>query len=231
MGGMGKVYQATDTKLNRQVALKVLPELLTRSENAVARFRRETQVLASLNHPHVAQIYEFRDQGDEVIYSVVKGGQPNDDLWAVNVETGETRKLIENVLAGKRVSLSPCGRWMAYLPTESGQQDVYVRSYPALSSAVRISSNGASLVTWHPTSSELIYLDDNGYVIAVEMGIGDDLEIGNKEVLFNIGSRKPFALAVDPVQSRFLIATADLQSIQPSDIVITDWARLLETSR
>src|SRR5215467_14464180 len=56
-GGMGEVYRAHDTKLGRDVALKILPESFTHDPDRVARFRREAQVLASLNHPHIAQIH------------------------------------------------------------------------------------------------------------------------------------------------------------------------------
>ena len=52
-GGMGQVYQATDTKLNRQVALKILPEAFADDPDRLARFQREAQVLASLNHPGI----------------------------------------------------------------------------------------------------------------------------------------------------------------------------------
>ena len=62
-GGMGQVYRARDTKLNRDVALKILPEIFTADPDRLARFRREAQVLASLNHPHIAQIYGFEDSG------------------------------------------------------------------------------------------------------------------------------------------------------------------------
>jgi serine/threonine protein kinase len=54
---MGEVYRATDTNLERQVALEVLPESLAADAERVARFQREAQVLAALNHPHIAQIY------------------------------------------------------------------------------------------------------------------------------------------------------------------------------
>jgi serine/threonine-protein kinase len=58
---MGEVYRAKDTKLGRDVALKILPASFTNDPERVARFRREAQVLASLNHPHIAQIYGLED--------------------------------------------------------------------------------------------------------------------------------------------------------------------------
>ena len=56
-GGMGQVWQATDTRLNRQVALKILPDAFAEDPERLARFQREAQVLASLNHPNIAQIH------------------------------------------------------------------------------------------------------------------------------------------------------------------------------
>src|ERR1044071_981336 len=56
-GGMGEVYRAIDTMLKRAVAIKVLPEALAADAERLARLQREAEVLASLNHPHIAQIY------------------------------------------------------------------------------------------------------------------------------------------------------------------------------
>ena len=60
---MGEVYRAQDTKLGRDVALKVLPAAFAADPERMARFRREAQVLASLNHPHIGAIYGFEDSG------------------------------------------------------------------------------------------------------------------------------------------------------------------------
>ena len=60
-GGMGQVYQATDTKLKRQVALKILPEAFSADPERLARFQREAEVLASLNHPNIAAIYGLEE--------------------------------------------------------------------------------------------------------------------------------------------------------------------------
>ncbi len=62
-GGMGEVYRARDTKLNRDVALKVLPEAFANDPDRLARFQREAQVLASLNHPNIAHIYGLEESG------------------------------------------------------------------------------------------------------------------------------------------------------------------------
>ncbi len=62
-GGMGEVYRARDTKLDRDVALKVLPEAFTSDPDRLARFEREAKVLASLNHPNIGHIYGLEEAG------------------------------------------------------------------------------------------------------------------------------------------------------------------------
>src|SRR5256885_1895128 len=76
-GGMGEVYRAKDSKLGRDVAIKVLPAALAASQDHMSRFRREAQVLASLNHPNIA---------------IVHGLEENDGVTALVMEfvDGET---------------------------------------------------------------------------------------------------------------------------------------------
>ncbi len=75
VGGMGEVYKARDTKLERDVAIKVLPTALARDPERLARFEREAKVLASLNHPNIAQIYGIQesDAGRALVMELVPG--------------------------------------------------------------------------------------------------------------------------------------------------------------
>ena len=84
-GGMGEVYRARDSKLNREVAIKVLPEGFTEDAERVARFQREAQVLASLNHPNIAAIY---------------GLEESDGIRALVMELVEGPTLADRVAAG-----------------------------------------------------------------------------------------------------------------------------------
>ncbi len=74
-GGMGEVYRARDTKLDRDVALKVLPEAFTQDPDRLARFEREAKVLASLNHPNIAAIYGLEEADDTraLVLELVEG--------------------------------------------------------------------------------------------------------------------------------------------------------------
>lgn len=74
-GGMGEVYRATDTKLDREVAIKVLPDAMAHDRERITRFEREAKVLASLNHPMIAAIYGFDQAGGKrfLVLELVEG--------------------------------------------------------------------------------------------------------------------------------------------------------------
>ena len=80
-GGMGQVYRATDTRLKRQVAIKILPPSVAADHDRLARFQREAEVLASLNHPNIAGIYGLEESGGAtaLVMELVEG----EDLSAI----------------------------------------------------------------------------------------------------------------------------------------------------
>ena len=98
---MGQVYQATDTKLNRQVALKILPEAFATDPDRLARFQREAQVLASLNHPNIAAIHGLEDsegtkalvlelvEGPTLADRIAKGPIPVDEALPIAKQIAE----------------------------------------------------------------------------------------------------------------------------------------------
>ncbi len=94
-GGMGEVYQASDKKLGRNVAIKVLPEEFARDADRVARFQREAKLLASLNHPNIAAIYGLEKSGETnfLVMELVEGQTLDDRIKSGPVPVEEALKL------------------------------------------------------------------------------------------------------------------------------------------
>jgi Tol biopolymer transport system component len=100
-GGMGQVYQATDTKLKRQVAIKMLPPSLAADADRLARFQREAEVLASLNHPNIAHIHGLEEsggitalvmelvEGDDLSQRIARGAIPVDEALPIAKQIAE----------------------------------------------------------------------------------------------------------------------------------------------
>ena len=95
VGGMGEVYRATDTRLKRQVAVKILPSSLAADPDRLTRFQREAEVLASLNHPNIAAIYGLEDaddvkalvmelvEGEDLSQRIARGAIPLDEALPI----------------------------------------------------------------------------------------------------------------------------------------------------
>ena len=94
-GGMGEVYRARDTNLKREVALKALPPALASSAELLARFQREAEVLASLNHPNIAQIYglERSDGTAALAMELVEGPTLENRLWQGRIPVEEALRI------------------------------------------------------------------------------------------------------------------------------------------
>src|ERR1044072_1158171 len=94
-GGMGEVYSARDTRLRRYIAIKILPEMFASDAGRIARFQREAELLATLNHPHIAGIYGVDDSSgmlalvldvedrEPLAERIARGALPLDDALAI----------------------------------------------------------------------------------------------------------------------------------------------------
>jgi Tol biopolymer transport system component/tRNA A-37 threonylcarbamoyl transferase component Bud32 len=127
-GGMGRVFRARDTKLNRDVAIKVLPPAFSQGRERVARFKREAHVVASLNHPNIAAIYGLEEhegatalvlelvEGEDLSQQLHRGALPIDEALdiarqiAEGLEEAHERGIIHRDLKPANIKVTPGGR-------------------------------------------------------------------------------------------------------------------------
>jgi eukaryotic-like serine/threonine-protein kinase len=123
-GGMGEVWRATDTKLSRDVAIKILPETFAADPDRFARFTRESQVLASLNHPNIAAIYGVEEralvmelvEGPTLAERIAQGPIPLDEALDIARQIGEAleaaheKGIVHRDLKPANIKITPDGR-------------------------------------------------------------------------------------------------------------------------
>ncbi|MGA9882081.1 MAG: protein kinase, partial [Candidatus Acidiferrales bacterium] len=98
-GGMGEVYRARDSKLGRDVAIKVLPEAFARDPDRMARFEREAKVLASLDHPNIASIYGLEDSSGTraLVMQLVEGPTLADRIKQGPIPSDEALRIARQI--------------------------------------------------------------------------------------------------------------------------------------
>src|SRR5215472_9411668 len=174
-GGMGDVYQATDTKVGRSVAIKFLPEAFSHDTERVARFRREARVLASLNHPNIAAIHGVEEidtrhflvmelvPGETLADRIKRGAIPIEEALPIAKQIAEAleeaheKGIIHRDLKPANIKVTPDGKVKvldfglakAY---ESGQANVALSNSPTISMAA--TNAGVILGTADYTSPE-----------------------------------------------------------------------------
>ena len=107
-GGMGEVYRASDSKLGRDVALKVLPGEFAHDAERLSRFHREAQLLASLNHPNIAQIYGFEESGGArcIVMELVEGDTLGERLRRGPIAVEDALPMAKQIAEGLEAACS-----------------------------------------------------------------------------------------------------------------------------
>jgi Tol biopolymer transport system component len=170
-GGMGEVYRARDTKLNRDVALKILPEAFAADSERLARFKREAQVLAALNHSNIAAIYGFEDSGSThaLVLELVEGptladriargaipldeALPNARQIAEAVEVAHEHGIVHRDLKPANIKLRPDGTvkvldfGLAKLAHPLGSVAAALSQSPTITTPAQMTSVGTLLGT------------------------------------------------------------------------------------
>ncbi len=124
VGGMGEVYRARDTKLGREVAIKVLPEALSKDRERLLRLEREAKLLAALNHPAIATLYGFEDdflvmelvEGETLAERIARGPIPIDEARSLfmqiaeGLEAAREKGIIHRDLKPANIKITPDGK-------------------------------------------------------------------------------------------------------------------------
>ena len=172
-GGMGEVYRARDGTLNRDVALKVLPEPFALDTDRLARFRREAQVLAALNHPNIAAIYGFEEstsvhalvlelvEGPTLADRIAQGPMPVDEALPIArqiaeaLEAAHEQGIIHRDLKPANIKLRPDGTVKvldfglakALAPEQGGAAAAHLSQSPTITSPAMMTGVGMILGT------------------------------------------------------------------------------------
>jgi serine/threonine protein kinase len=169
-GGMGEVYKATDTRLDRSVAIKVLPDHVAGDPELKQRFEREAKTLAALSHPHICPVFD-----------------------------------------------------------ESGQFEVYVRSFPASNDQKKVSVAGGTQPEWRRDGRELFYISPDRKLMAVTVAMDKGaVELGVTKALFDVDMPEvsapyPTEYAVSTDGQRFLVNTIIEQTSRPPLTIVLNW--------
>jgi hypothetical protein len=209
-GGMGEVYRARDTRLERTVAIKILPPQLSNDPLRKQRFEREAKTISNLNHPHICVLHDVQvwlhdlsqetltrftfegnrnlnsvwtPDGKRIAFNSNKEGPPQSIFRQLADGSGGPERLTGGQYARVPMSWSPDGRWLAYISNESGRYEVYVQPYPGPGGKSQISTEGGTEPAWNSNGRELCYRSGDK-MMAVEIATQPSFTAGKPRMLF-----------------------------------------------
>jgi tRNA A-37 threonylcarbamoyl transferase component Bud32 len=194
-GGMGEVYRARDTKLNRDVALKVLPDAVSLDPDRLARFKREAQVLASLNHPNIAAIYGFEDSGS---------------VHALVLELVEGPTLAEK-LAGSGLSATGSGYGQSQKPKA---QSLSIEEALNIARQIAEAFEAAhdQSIIHRDLKPANVKVRDDGKVKVLDFGLAKMMGVGEVEAAGALVTQSPTITTPAMTQAGFILGTAAYMS-------------------
>ena len=218
-GGMGEVYRARDTRLNRDVALKILPPQMAGSAQAFARFEREAQAVAAL-YPDARShdgrwllVGTPRPSGGFAILAMAADGR------------GDLEAISDDGFASDEASFSPDGRLVSYHNNRTGRAEVYLSRFPSTGERWQVSSDGGVQPRWSDDGRWLYYLDLTGRLTRVAVPAANPERIGRPEALVDLGIGGPslvfeqYAVHGD----RFLVLRPAKDSAPATVAVLSNW--------
>jgi len=244
-GGMGEVYRARDTKIGRDVALKILPESFVHDPERVARFQREAQVLGALNHPHIAAIYGLEESGStqflvlelvdgETLDARLEPRAPSDTAGTHGLSRAGQVKVLDFGLA--KFSADGAG------DASGGLTHSPTLTFAATQAGTILGTAGGWEPRWRGDSRELLYADrpQQGSVMSVDItGTGSLFSFSAPRKLFDmvaLSTAHPGSTALRYTVTRdghrFLIpviprAATFSDTTSPPIAVVVNWAAAL----
>jgi Tol biopolymer transport system component len=148
------------------------------------------------------------------------------EAWTVTLDgTGRRSALLPSTFRQSEIRFSPDGRFMALISDETGRPEVYVTPFPPSGRKVRVSSDGASLMRWSRTSSEILYVSADRKMVAVPVKTAPSIQIGKPTTLFELqGTRRWTGFDVTADGQRFLAIVPEVSGLEAPLSIVTGWS-------
>jgi hypothetical protein len=210
-GGMGEVYKARDTRLDRPVAIKILAPHAADDPQFRERFEREARVVSSLSHPHICTLHDVGEAAgvrflvmeflegetladrhqhldswspDGRFLAFSDGGAAGWDIIIRTVgDKPSTRPFLQTPITEQAAMFSPDRRWLAYSSDESGRPEIYVQPFPGPGGKRQISTDGGFEPAWNRNGRELFYRNGSR-MMAVAVATTPSFSAGAPQTLF-----------------------------------------------
>ncbi len=229
-GGTGEVYRARDTRLDRRVAIKVLPDELAADETVRARFEREATAISSLSHPNISTLHDVGNENGTDFLEMERHPDTSRDVMRLDLESLDMEPLIQTPFLEVLPSFGPTADWIVYQSDATGRFEVYVQKITGAGGRWQISTDGGGRAAWSHDGRTIYYLW-NGTVYAVDVEVGESLVARIPEPLFDLEYRgrpmRPYDVTPDGSRFVFVLAQHAGDASAPMTLV-QNWTRMLE---